>query len=72
MVRWCGVAVARYKIIKMTSATRAVLVPGPRGIIDASYLAPDCFHISGKGHQIAGIGIWQNLLATQVHPAAAC
>ena len=34
-----------------------------RGVLDASYLAPDCFHISGKGHQIAGIAAWQNLLA---------
>jgi hypothetical protein len=39
--------------------------PVVAGVLDASYLAPDCFHISGRGHQISGIGAWQNLLAPE-------
>ena len=40
----------------MTEAT-----PAASGL-DATYLAPDCFHFSGRGHQVGGIGAWRNLL----------
>jgi len=34
----------------------------PNGQPDTSYLAPDCFHFSGKGHAAAAIGLWNNLV----------
>ncbi|CAF3277505.1 unnamed protein product [Rotaria socialis] len=30
--------------------------------IDFSYFAPDCFHFSGKGHSVASLSIWNNML----------
>ena len=33
----------------------------PDGTIDFSYLAPDCFHFSGKGHAYAAVSLWNNM-----------
>jgi len=33
----------------------------PKGDVDLTYFAPDCFHLSTKGHTAASIGIWNNL-----------
>ncbi|CAF1068319.1 unnamed protein product [Rotaria sordida] len=30
--------------------------------IDFSYFAPDCFHFSGKGHSLAALSLWNNML----------
>jgi phospholipase B1 len=30
--------------------------------IDFSYFAPDCFHFSGKGHAVAALSLWNNML----------
>ncbi|CAF1144038.1 unnamed protein product [Rotaria sp. Silwood1] len=30
--------------------------------IDFSYFAPDCFHFSGKGHSVAALSLWNNML----------
>jgi len=34
----------------------------PNGKPDMTYLAPDCFHMSGKGHAGIAVGLWNNLL----------
>jgi len=34
----------------------------PDGSPDLSYVAPDCFHFSTKGHTAGAIGLWNNLL----------
>jgi len=32
------------------------------GKVDFSYFAPDCFHFSGKGHAVASLSLWNNML----------
>lgn len=34
----------------------------PDGSVDRSYFAPDCFHLSGKGHSASAVGLWNNML----------
>lgn len=34
----------------------------PDNSIDYSYLAPDCFHFSSKGHALVATGLWNNML----------
>jgi phospholipase B1 len=34
----------------------------PSGEPDLSYFAPDCFHLSAKGHTEVAIGLWNNML----------
>ncbi|XP_012937326.2 phospholipase B1, membrane-associated [Aplysia californica] len=34
----------------------------PSGDVDYSLMAADCFHFSRKGHALAGIGLWNNLM----------
>ncbi|KAF6018534.1 PLB1 [Bugula neritina] len=34
----------------------------PSGKYDLSYFAPDCFHLSSKGHGTAGISLWDNMM----------
>jgi len=29
---------------------------------DLSFMAPDCFHLSQKGHATAAVGLWNNML----------
>ncbi|CAF4654749.1 unnamed protein product [Rotaria sp. Silwood1] len=35
--------------------------PRKNGKIDFSYFAPDCFHLSGKGHAVAALSLWNNM-----------
>jgi len=30
--------------------------------IDFSYFSPDCFHFSGKGHSVAALSLWNNMM----------
>ena len=32
---------------------------------DKSYLAPDCFHFSAKGHTEGALGLWNNMVIAQ-------
>ncbi|CAF3909934.1 unnamed protein product [Rotaria sp. Silwood1] len=32
-----------------------------KGGIDFSYFAPDCFHLSAKGHAVAALSLWNNM-----------
>jgi phospholipase B1 len=34
----------------------------PEGLADESFFAPDCFHFSAKGHALAAIGLWNNMV----------
>uniref|UniRef100_A0A1I8JJE3 Lipase_GDSL domain-containing protein n=1 Tax=Macrostomum lignano TaxID=282301 RepID=A0A1I8JJE3_9PLAT len=36
--------------------------PRINGVYDQSYLAPDCFHFSRKGHDETGKALWNNML----------
>ncbi|XP_038074882.1 phospholipase B1, membrane-associated-like [Patiria miniata] len=35
---------------------------GDDGKVDTSYMAPDCFHLSAKGHAFAARELWSNML----------
>jgi phospholipase B1 len=37
-------------------------IPIVNGEIDYGYFAPDCFHMSGKGHAQAALSLWNNML----------
>ncbi|CAF3934385.1 unnamed protein product [Rotaria sordida] len=36
-------------------------LPEKNGKIDYSYFAPDCFHLSAKGHAVAALSLWNNM-----------
>jgi phospholipase B1 len=36
-------------------------IPQNGGVPDSSYFAPDCFHLSIKGHTEAAKALWQNM-----------
>ncbi|CAF0801092.1 unnamed protein product [Didymodactylos carnosus] len=44
------------------SDTKLPRLDKPGHPIDFSYFAPDCFHFSGKGHSVAALSLWNNML----------
>jgi phospholipase B1 len=40
----------------------SILLKKVFGTPDYSYFAPDCFHLSAKGHQAAAIELWNSMV----------
>lgn len=41
-----------------------LLIQMPDDKMDMSYLAPDCFHFSTKGHKEGAVALWNNMVCT--------
>ena len=35
--------------------------------VDMSFFAPDCFHMSVKGHRAIAAGLWNNMVSTYMY-----